>query len=95
MSSLINRSLYKTLPQAQIAREHLKYYTSIPHLTGTNGDEVSAIYTKKRFEEYGLENVHFDLHSAYVNYPISRSVAVSIHLILVYLIIQDGVTASV
>ena len=41
-------------------RHNLQYLSSFDHVAGTEGDFVLAQYVSRKFEEYGLQNVHFE-----------------------------------
>ncbi|KAF7919795.1 hypothetical protein BELL_1214g00010 [Botrytis elliptica] len=53
-------------PKAEKAREWSKYYTSGPHVAGTNLSQVT--WTQERWQEFGIESevVAYDV---YLNYP--------------------------
>lgn len=53
-------------PKAEKAREWSKYYTSGPHVAGTNKSQVT--WTQERWQEFGIESevVAYDV---YLNYP--------------------------
>jgi N-acetylated-alpha-linked acidic dipeptidase len=55
-------------PSADLAREHLKFYTSIEHVAGTLGDYETALYTLNKFKEYGLD-AHIEPFKALLAYP--------------------------
>jgi N-acetylated-alpha-linked acidic dipeptidase len=54
-------------PQEEEARKHSEYYTSGPHLGGKNLSQ--AIWTKERWEEYGIPEVEIVTYDIYTNYP--------------------------
>lgn len=54
-------------PNANKAREWSKYYTSGPHLAGKNLSQ--AIWTKEKWQEFGIENSLIVDYDIYVNYP--------------------------
>jgi N-acetylated-alpha-linked acidic dipeptidase len=56
-----------TTPDAKKAREWSKYYTSGPHLAGKNLSQ--AIWTKEKWQEFGVENTLIVDYDIYVNYP--------------------------
>lgn len=53
-------------PKAEKAREWSKYYTSGPHVAGTNKSQV--LWTQDRWQEFGIESevISYDV---YLNYP--------------------------
>ncbi|KAF2257790.1 Zn-dependent exopeptidase [Lojkania enalia] len=61
------QKLLLTTPDAQQAREWSKYYTSGPHLAGKNLSQ--ALWTKKKWQEFGVENSLIIDYDIYVNYP--------------------------
>ncbi|KAA8911848.1 glutamate carboxypeptidase [Sphaerosporella brunnea] len=57
-------------PQEEEARKHSDYYTSGPHLGGKNFSQ--AMWTKERWEEYGIPEVEIVSYDIYTNYPKSH-----------------------
>jgi N-acetylated-alpha-linked acidic dipeptidase len=47
-------SIFLSVPSAERAREHLRYYTSNPHLAGTPEDYEQAVYTRDQFRKSGI-----------------------------------------
>lgn len=47
-------SLFLSIPSAERAREHLRYYTSVPHIAGSAEDHQQAVYTRDQFRKYGI-----------------------------------------
>ncbi|ORX53164.1 Zn-dependent exopeptidase [Hesseltinella vesiculosa] len=66
--------LFLTLPEADRIHENLRVYTSEAHLAGTESDYAQAVWTKDRFEEYGIE-AELSTYYPLLNYPIHRSLA--------------------
>ncbi|OCK73391.1 Zn-dependent exopeptidase [Lepidopterella palustris CBS 459.81] len=62
-----------TTPDAAKARDWSKYYTSGPHLAGKNLSQ--AIWTKERWQEFGVSNTLIVDYDVYVNYPIGHRLA--------------------
>jgi N-acetylated-alpha-linked acidic dipeptidase len=60
-------------PQEDQAREYSRYYTSGPHLGGMNLSQ--AIWTKERWEEFGIPDVEIVSYDMYTNYPKSHRLA--------------------
>lgn len=60
-------------PNATKAREWSKYYTSGPHLAGKNLSQ--AIWTKEKWQEFGVSNSLIVDYDVYVNYPIGHRLA--------------------
>ena len=59
-------------------REHLKHFTSYPHLAGTEGDFALMEDTELLFSKYGLEDITRDVYQVYLNYPRAGGRAVEI-----------------
>lgn len=55
------------VPDTKKAREWSRYYTSGPHLAGKNLSQ--ALWTKNRWQEFGVENTIIADYEIYVNYP--------------------------
>jgi N-acetylated-alpha-linked acidic dipeptidase len=60
-------------PSAARAREWSKYYTAGPHLTGKNLSQ--ALWTKQRWEEFGIKDTKIASYDVYLNYPIDHRLA--------------------
>jgi N-acetylated-alpha-linked acidic dipeptidase len=54
-------------PDAEKAREWSQYYTAGPHLAGKNLSQ--AIWTKEKWQEFGIENSLIVDYDLYINYP--------------------------
>ncbi|KAF2090309.1 glutamate carboxypeptidase II [Saccharata proteae CBS 121410] len=54
-------------PDADKAREWSKYYTAGPHLAGKNLSQ--AIWTKERWQEFGIPQSEIVAYDVYINYP--------------------------
>ncbi|KAK3899767.1 hypothetical protein C8A05DRAFT_17849 [Staphylotrichum tortipilum] len=63
---------------ARRIRDHLKHFTSYPHLAGTEGDFTLMEDTELLFAKYGLEDVTRDEYQVYLNYPRAGGRAVEI-----------------
>lgn len=61
------QSILLDTPDADRAREWSRYYTSGPHLAGKNFSQ--ALWTKERWQEFGIENTVITDYEVYVNYP--------------------------
>ncbi|KAK4150059.1 hypothetical protein C8A00DRAFT_46457 [Chaetomidium leptoderma] len=59
-------------------RDHLKHFTSYPHMAGTQGDFALMEDTELLFSKYGLEGVTRDVYHVYLNYPTAGGRAVEI-----------------
>ena len=59
-------------PTGESAREWSKYYTSGPHLAGTNFSQ--ALWTKDKWEEYGIKT-DIVAYDTYLNYPAGHRLA--------------------
>ncbi|KAL4881239.1 hypothetical protein BJY04DRAFT_61961 [Aspergillus karnatakaensis] len=60
-------------PSAARAREWSKYYTAGPHLAGKNLSQ--ALWTKARWEEFGIEDTKIVSYDVYLNYPVDHRLA--------------------
>lgn len=59
--------ILSTTPNAEKAREWSQYYTSGPHLAGKNLSQ--AIWTKEKWQEFGIEQSFIVDYDIYANYP--------------------------
>ncbi|KAJ0422477.1 hypothetical protein BJY00DRAFT_280233 [Aspergillus carlsbadensis] len=60
-------------PSAARAREWSKYYTAGPHLAGKNLSQ--ALWTKDRWEEFGIADTKIVSYDVYLNYPVDHRLA--------------------
>ncbi|KAL2826791.1 hypothetical protein BDW59DRAFT_144699 [Aspergillus cavernicola] len=60
-------------PSAARAREWSKYYTAGPHLAGKNLSQ--ALWTKERWEEFGIVDTKIVSYDVYLNYPVDHRLA--------------------
>jgi len=67
------QSILLNTPDAEQAREWSKYYTSGPHLAGKNLSQ--ALWTKEKWQEFGIENSLIVDYDVYINYPKSHRLA--------------------
>jgi len=58
-------------PQAETARENLRFITSQPHVAGTEGDWIMADFVSQKFEEAGIPQVSTYPLDVLLNYPAS------------------------
>ncbi|OCL02032.1 Zn-dependent exopeptidase [Glonium stellatum] len=65
--------ILSSTPNADKAREWSKYYTSGPHLAGKNLSQ--AIWTKERWQEFGISQSMIVDYDIYVNYPLGHRLA--------------------
>ncbi|KAF1333322.1 Glutamate carboxypeptidase, partial [Globisporangium splendens] len=56
-------------------REHLHFYSSVPHSAGTKRDYETAVYTAKQFESYGL-NATIKEYYTLLSKPVRRHLAI-------------------
>ncbi|KAF2708110.1 Zn-dependent exopeptidase [Pleomassaria siparia CBS 279.74] len=61
------QAILTTTPDADKAREWSQYYTSGPHLAGKNLSQ--AIWTKEKWQEFGIANSLIVDYDIYANYP--------------------------
>ena len=69
-------SLQKVLletPSAEKAKEWSQYYTAGPHLAGKNLSQ--AVWTKEKWQEFGVKNVEIVPYDVYINYPLGHRLA--------------------
>lgn len=62
-----------TTPSAEKAREWSQFYTAGPHLAGKNISQ--AIWTKEKWQEFGVPNVELVAYDTYLNYPLGHRLA--------------------
>ena len=67
------QKLLSSTPSADKAREWSKYYTSGPHLAGKNLSQ--AIWTKERWQEFGISQSLIVDYDVYINYPLGHRLA--------------------
>ncbi|KAL2871054.1 M28 family metallopeptidase [Aspergillus lucknowensis] len=60
-------------PSAAREREWSKYYTAAPHLAGKNLSQ--ALWTKERWEEFGITDTKIVSYDVYLNYPVDHRLA--------------------
>jgi N-acetylated-alpha-linked acidic dipeptidase len=60
-------------PDPAKAREWSQYYTSGPHLAGKNLSQ--AIWTKEKWQEFGVSNTLIVDYDVYLNYPMGHRLA--------------------
>lgn len=61
------QSILLNTPEAAQAQEWSSYYTSGPHLAGRNLSQ--ALWTKQKWQEFGIENSLIVDYDVYINYP--------------------------
>ncbi|KAF2186409.1 glutamate carboxypeptidase 2 [Zopfia rhizophila CBS 207.26] len=67
------REILLNTPNAKKAREWSQYYTSGPHLAGKNLSQ--AIWTKEKWQEFGIRNSLIVDYDVYLNYPLGHRLA--------------------
>ncbi|KAI9730438.1 MAG: hypothetical protein M1834_005948 [Cirrosporium novae-zelandiae] len=60
-------------PDEDMAREWSSYYTAGPHLAGKNLSQ--AIWTKERWQEFGIADTSIVAYDTYINYPLGHRLA--------------------
>lgn len=60
-------------PKEEKAREWSSYYTAGPHLAGKNLSQ--AIWTRDRWQEFGVEDTEIIAYDVYINYPLGHRLA--------------------
>lgn len=67
------QNLLLSTPAENRVREWSRYYTSGPHLAGKNLSQ--AIWTKDRWQEFGVKDSKIISYETYVNYPVAHRLA--------------------
>jgi N-acetylated-alpha-linked acidic dipeptidase len=67
------QDILQTEPSAAKAKEWSRYYTSGPHLAGKNLSQ--AIWTKERWEEFGIKDTNIVSYDVYLSYPVDHRLA--------------------
>jgi N-acetylated-alpha-linked acidic dipeptidase len=57
-------------------KAHLEYYTSMPHLAGSDQDYQLALYTQQKMKEYGIPEVEIETVPLLLNRPLDRLVEI-------------------
>ncbi|OAL69181.1 glutamate carboxypeptidase [Trichophyton violaceum] len=65
--------LLQTVPSTDKVRDWSHHYTSGPHLAGKNLS--LAIWTKEKWEEFGVPDVQLTTYEVYLNYPVNHRLA--------------------
>jgi N-acetylated-alpha-linked acidic dipeptidase len=65
--------LFLNVPNPDSARRHLRVYTEEPHMAGTEQDHQTALYTRDRMREYGI-NANIVEYYVWLPYPKEISV---------------------
>lgn len=65
--------LLTTTPDRKKAEEWSRYYTAGPHLAGKNLSQ--AVWTKERWQEFGIAQTEIVSYDVYVNYPAGHRLA--------------------
>jgi len=63
--------IFLSAPNADSARQNLRFITSQPHVAGTPGDFVMAHFVQQKFEAAGIPNVTLFNLGVLLNYPVS------------------------
>jgi len=71
-----NESKFLAVPDANLARQHLKILTQAPHIAGSPEDKATADYVAARFRDAGLETEIVE-YRVWINYPSEISVDVT------------------
>ena len=67
------QSILLETPCESAARSWSKYYTAGPHLAGKNLSQ--ALWTKDRWQEFGVSDTSIVTYDVYVNYPLGHRLA--------------------
>lgn len=68
-----SESKFLAVPDANLARQHLKTLTQVPHVAGSAEDKATADYVAARFRDAGLETEIVE-YKVWLNYPSEISV---------------------
>src|SRR5438270_8933443 len=71
-----NESKFLAVPDANLARQHLKILTQAPHIAGSAEDKATADYVAARFRDAGLDTEIVE-YRVWINYPSEISVDVT------------------
>jgi N-acetylated-alpha-linked acidic dipeptidase len=64
---------FRSVPNPQSAREHLRRLTLEPHIAGTKEDYATAVYVRDQLRAFGL-NAELKEYDVWMNYPNTPSV---------------------
>src|ERR1043166_6529682 len=64
---------FRSVPQPNSAREHLRRLTLEPHIAGSKEDYATAIYVRDQFRSYGL-NAELKEYEVWLPYPNAPSI---------------------
>jgi N-acetylated-alpha-linked acidic dipeptidase len=64
-----NEQVFLSAPQAESARQNLRFITSLPHVAGTDGDAITADFVQQKFVAAGISNVTQFHLNVLLNYP--------------------------
>ncbi|KAF2143987.1 uncharacterized protein K452DRAFT_246079 [Aplosporella prunicola CBS 121167] len=67
------KDILTSTPEPEKAREWSQYYTAGPHLAGKNFSQ--ALWTKERWEEFGIGQTEIVSYDTYINYPLGHRLA--------------------
>ena len=70
------QTLAQSIPSEESLEEWLEYYTSMPHMAGTERDLEQVRWTSHQWMEFGLSEVVIDTYYPLLNYPLDRRVAI-------------------
>src|ERR1051325_6452991 len=59
---------FRSVPNPQSAREHLRRLTLEPHIAGTKEDYDTAVYVRDQLRSFGL-NAELKEYDVWLNYP--------------------------
>lgn len=67
------KEILLTVPDEAKAQQSSRYYASGPHLAGKNRSQ--AVWTKERWQEFGVDHAEIVPYDVYLNYPIDHRLA--------------------
>eukprot|EP01113_Clastostelium_recurvatum_P013798 TRINITY_DN1739_c0_g1_i6.p1 TRINITY_DN1739_c0_g1~~TRINITY_DN1739_c0_g1_i6.p1 ORF type:complete len:755 (+),score=154.28 TRINITY_DN1739_c0_g1_i6:38-2266(+) len=71
-----NEEIFLSVPDPQQARNHLEYYTALPHIAGSMRDFETANWTMNQWLSYGLE-AWIEEEFIMLTYPLYRRVEIT------------------
>ena len=67
-AELAAEKTFLAVPSAELAKEHLRTLTAVPHVAGSPEDKATAEYVLKKYKEAGLD-AYIQEYKVWMNYP--------------------------
>ena len=67
-TELAAEKTFLAVPSAELAKEHLRTLTAVPHVAGTPEDKATAEYVLWKYKEAGLD-AYIQEYKIWMNYP--------------------------